>query len=151
MVGWTVVGGLLVGWQVVGGRLVGGFKKTSLRRCSLLQVQNKKIFKLCGYLITVVLAYSCHHISLSSHTIVSCGIKLLRTLKTVLLKMSTFSFTRVCKKVLCQSTSSTDFFISSVLASLQCQTCRKGKENKFENSISLIQSDNDNIVAKIEV
>ena len=55
---------------------------------------------------------------LSLHKIVSCGIKLLIMLKTVLMKIPTFSSTVVFKKALCRLNSPVALFISSVLASL---------------------------------
>ena len=62
-----------------------------------------------------------HGGSLSLHTIVSIvswGIKLLRMLRTVLLKKATFALTLVFKKTLCQSNFSITLFINSVFASL---------------------------------
>ena len=59
-----------------------------------------------------------HGGSLSSHTIVSWGIKLLRMLRTVLLKITTSSLKLLFKKALCQSIFSIALFISSVFASL---------------------------------
>lgn len=54
--------------------------------------------------------------SLSSHKIVSRGIKLLKMLKTVLVKISTFSLALVFKKVLCQLNLPITLFIGSELA-----------------------------------
>ena len=56
--------------------------------------------------------------SLSSHITTSCGVALLRILRIVLLKMSTFSLMLVFKKALCQLNSLIAHLMSSVLASL---------------------------------
>ena len=58
-----------------------------------------------------------HGGSLSSHTIFSWGIKLLRMLRMVLLKITTFSVTLVFKKALCQLNSSIALFKSSEFTS----------------------------------
>ena len=56
--------------------------------------------------------------SLSLHAIVSCGIKSLRILRIVLLKISTFSVTIVIENVLSQLNSLMARLISLVFASL---------------------------------
>ena len=61
--------------------------------------------------------------SLSLHNIVSCGIKLLRTLRTDLLKIQTFKLTFVFENALSQLKSFTALLMISVSASLKCQTC----------------------------
>ena len=54
-----------------------------------------------------------HGGSLSSHNMVSCGIKLLRTLRTDLLKIHTFSLTFVFEKALSQLKSSNALLMRS--------------------------------------
>ena len=63
-----------------------------------------------------------HGGSLSSHNMVSCGIKLLRTLRTDLLKIHTFSLTCVFEKALSQLNSFNGLLMSSVFTSLKCRT-----------------------------
>ena len=79
---------------------------TEIIKCSVFSLNNVFILLLN------------HGGPLSLHTIVSWGINLLRMLRTVLLKITTFSLTLVFKKALCQSNFSTALFITSVFASL---------------------------------
>ena len=69
---------------------------------------------------------------MSLHKIVSCGIKLLIMLKTVLVKIPTFSSIVVFKKALCQLNLLIALFISSVLASFSAKPlANKVEGNKF--------------------
>ena len=69
---------------------------------------------------------------MSSHTIVSGEIKLLRMLGTVLLKITTFSLALVFKKTLCQLKFSIALYISSVFASFSAKPLvKKPEENEF--------------------
>ena len=76
-------------------------------------------------LINVLIFLLNHGGSLSLHKIVSCRIKLPAMSKRVFVKIPTFSSTVVFKNALCQLNSLIALFISSVLASLYCQTSRK--------------------------
>ena len=69
-----------------------------------------------------------HGESLSSHANISCGMKLLRIFRIVLLKMLTFSLTLVFEKALVQLNSLIALRISSILAFSWCQTSRNTEE-----------------------